>query len=369
MSYTGTEILDQFEQAFRRWTIQQTDQDYEALALWCLYTHAAGSFDYAPRLVLTSAEKRSGKSRTMEIAAALAYAPMMTASITPAALYRSIPVDGGTLTAFVDEADTIYGKNAASETSEALRGFINAGFRRGAVTMRCEGPSNEVKKFHTFSPVCIAAIGRLPDTVTDRAVNIRLRRRKNTEEVDNYRLRDEPVLKDLAASATDWAQTNGDVLAGHIPTDMPVEDRAADLWEPLIAVADIAGGSWPERARDAARHHASAEQDDEEESIGIQLLRDTREVLEMHRGDRIETSALIAYLKGMEEGRWRDEDLNPTRLARKLREFGIKPRPMPSGKTRGYLVAAFEDAFSRYLSQPVTPHQAPEPVKHVSYAA
>ncbi|GAA1485916.1 DUF3631 domain-containing protein [Brachybacterium fresconis] len=356
MSRPGHEILDELEQTFRRFTIQQAPQDYEALALWSLYTHAAASFDYAPRLVLTSAEKRSGKSRTMEIAAALTHNPMMTASVTPAALYRSIPNDGGTLTVFADEADTIYGKNASSETAEALRGFINAGFRRGFPTMRCEGPSNIVTAYYTFSPVCIAAIGHLPDTVVDRAVNIRLRRRKASETVDSYRLRtDEPGLLDLAAAATEWAIEHADEITAHTPIDVPVDDRAADLWEPLITVADIAGGSWPDRARDAARHHTGAEADDEDESTGIELLRDTKEVLELHHGDRIGSSSLVELLRGKDESRWADEDLKPRRLAMTLKEFGIRPTRMPSGSGRGYWISNFEDAFDRYLTPSIAP--------------
>lgn len=360
MSRPGHEILDEIEQAFRRFTVQQAAQDYEALALWAMYTHAAPYFDYAPRLVLTSAEKRSGKSRTMEIAAALARAPMMTASVTPAALYRSIPSDGGTITVFVDEADTIYGRNASSETAEALRGFINAGFRRGLPTIRVEGPNHTPTTFYTFSPVCIAAIGRLPDTVTDRAVNIRLRRRKNSETVDPYRIRlHEPELLDLAAAATEWAEEHRDQLSGHLPIGMPVDDRAADLWEPLVTIADIAGGSWPERARDAARHHVGAEADDEDESVGIEMLRDIREVLELHHGDRIGSTNLVNLLKGKEESRWAEEDLKPRRLAITLREFGIRPVRMASGNGRGYSITRFEDAFARYLS-PSTASQGPE---------
>lgn len=363
MTRLGYEILDEMEQAFRRFTVQQNDQDYEALALWALYSHAARCFDYAPRLVLTSAEKRSGKSRTMEIAAALAYEPMMTASVSPAALYRSIPDDGGTLTVFVDEADTIFGRNATSETAEALRGFINAGFRRGAPTIRVEGPNHTPTTFYTFSPVCIAAIGRLPDTVTDRAVNIRLRRRKNTETVDPYRIRlHEPPLKDLAAEASEWARENEAILANHIPMGMPVDDRAADLWEPLVAVADIAGGAWPDRARDAAAHHTSLEGDDEDESAGIEMLRDIREVLDLHHGDRIGSTNLVSLLKGKEESRWAEEDLKPRRLAITLREFGIRPTRMPSGNGRGYWITRFEDAFARYLS-PSSATPAPEPTE------
>lgn len=359
MSRPGHEILDLLEQAFRRWTIQQTDQDYEALALWCMATHAARHFDYAPRLVLTSAEKRSGKSRTLEIAAALAYKPMMTASVSAAALYRSVPDDGGTITVFVDEADTVFGRNAGSETAEALRGFINAGFRRGNPTIRCEGPSNVVKEYHTFSPVALAAIGRLPDTVTDRSVNIRLRRRKPSETVDAYRLRtDEPQLKDLAAAATEWAEEHADEISEHIPTGMPVDDRAADLWEPLVTVADIAGGSWPDRARDAARHHTGAEADDEDESDGIELLRDIREVLQLHQGARIGSTNLTGLLKGKEESRWAEEDLKPRRVAQLLKEFGVRPDRMPGGTGNGYIVARIEDAIERWLAVPVAPSPA-----------
>ncbi|RCO10298.1 DUF3631 domain-containing protein, partial [Bacilli bacterium] len=113
---------------------------------------------------------------------------------------------------------------------------------------------------------------------------------------------------------------------------MPVDDRAADLWEPLVTVADIAGGAWPERARDAARHHTYLEGDDEDESIGIEMLRDIREVIALHRGDRIGSPNLSILLKGTEESRWAEEDLKPRRLAITLREFGIRPSRLPGGR-------------------------------------
>ena len=61
--------------------------------------------------------------------------------------------------------------------------------------------------------------------------------------------------------------------------DMPVEDRAADVWEPLIAVADQAGGAWPERARGACLTlTGKAEADDAERSVSLRLLADLRTV-------------------------------------------------------------------------------------------
>jgi Protein of unknown function (DUF3631) len=59
---------------------------------------------------------------------------------------------------------------------------------------------------------------------------------------------------------------------------MPVEDRAADTWEPLIAIADPADGDWPARARKAAI--ALNAEDDTDTTLDARLLADLRDVFD-----------------------------------------------------------------------------------------
>lgn len=339
------QALDNTKIIFERFTVQQSRHAYVALVLWTAYTHAAGAFDFAPRLLLTSAEKRSGKSRTMEVASKLSAAPLIAANATVPAIFRSLDTPR---TLFLDEADTIFGTRVKAEQNEDLRGLLNAGFQRGTPVIRTVGPSHEPTAFEVFSPACLAAIGVLPDTISDRAVNIRLRRRKPSESVEQYRSRrNDPELANVRESLSQAVGQVSDDLV-HADPETPLEDRAADLWEPLLAVADAAGKSWPYLAREAAVYLTrQAAEEDHQQSEGIDLLTDVRQVLEWTKLDFIPTSDLIAKLKGIEESPWREIDLSPRRLADLLRAYSVHAHR--KNTARGYKRAALEDAFERYL--------------------
>jgi hypothetical protein len=198
----------------------------------------------------------------------------------------------------------------------------------------------------------LAGIGQMPDTITDRAVNVTLRRRKQGERVAQFRSRrDGPVLAALRDRLATWCAGQLDILADAEP-EMPVEDRAADTWEPLIAIADAAGGRWPELARTAcAVLVARAEGDDEDRSLGMRLLTDIHEVFTERGASFLSSADLVAGLRKVDESPWDGFDLNASKLAFRLREYGVKPGRDTTGCVRGYAVEWFHDAFSRYLRQ------------------
>ena len=337
--------LDEVQRLLMRFTVQQTRHEYAAITLWIAYTHAADSFDFAPRLLLTSAEKRSGKSRTMEVAAKLSANPIMALHATTSALFRSLETPRAV---FLDEADAIFGTKLKAEQNEELRALLNAGFQRNFPVVRTVGPTHTPTPFPVFAPVCLAAIGSLPDTVADRAVNIRLRRRKPTEAVEPYRSRrNDPELAAVKTRLSESiADVSGDLLNAY--PDSPLEDRLADLWEPLFAVADAAGGEWPDRARLAALHLVGqAQSEDRQQSFGMDLLADLRAVLSSLEGDPVPSTLLIEALKNLEEAQWNEIDLKPARLAKLLRQYSIFP--VRTSQARGYRQSALQDAFARYL--------------------
>lgn len=333
----------------RRFTVQQSNEAYWAIALYVVYTHASHLFQFAPRLLITSAEKRSGKTRTLEIVIALARDTLVAVNATVPAIFRSLGGDRPRTLAF-DEVDTIFGTRTKAEQNEDLRGLINAGFQRGTPVLRTVGPNHEPTEFQTFAPAIMAGIGNMPDTIVDRAVNIRVRRRKNTETVEPYRIRlHEPELLEIRQALTEWIQGNEDQLRDVIPEN-PLEDRAADLWEPLLAVADLAGGQWPIKARQAARKLAGdAAEDDQHQSDGLELLADLRQVLTHQRSSHVQSTLLLAALKGLDDSRWLEDGLTGRRLADLLKPYQITPVRMPSGNGRGYRRETLEDVFSRYL--------------------
>lgn len=243
----GAAALDAARTVLVRYCVLPFPEAADAVVLWCAATHAPPSLPAAPRLAITSPVKRAGKTRRLDVIEGIAYKPLPTMNSTTAAVFRSLDV-AHPPTLLFDEVDTIFGSARVAENNEDLRGLLNAGFQRGKAALRCHGPSQKPTLFATFAMTALAGIGGLPDTITDRAVNIRMRRRKTGETVQPFReRRDGPALKCVRDQLEAWL-ADPSVLAKLADAErvMPLEDRAADVWEPLIAIADLAGGEWPE---------------------------------------------------------------------------------------------------------------------------
>jgi hypothetical protein len=246
----------------------------------------------------------------------------------------------------LDEAETYL------RDDENLRGVLNAGHRRDGAVVRTVGDVHEPRQFSAWAAVALAAIGRLPSTLEDRSLIIRLRRRLAAETVEPLRTDRAGPLDQLARQAARWARDYLDAIASSDPV-MPVGviNRLADNWRPLVAVADIARGAWPELARAAIPVSASDDQ-----SIGVAMLTDVREAFSARGTDRISSDELVAFLIGLDERPWSEfkkgKPLTKAQLARSLAPFGVSSSSvrLPDGRTpRGYLLSWFDDAFARYL--------------------
>ena len=347
-------LLDDIEAAVRRYCVLPSEHAYPAVVLWAATTHVLGAFDYAPRLVARSAEKRSGKSRLGEVLAGLVHKPLRTINASVSYIFRSLD-ENPPPTILLDEADAIFGPNAKAESGEDLRGLLNAGHQRGLTYGRTVGPMYVPTEFPTFAMAFIAGIGRMPDTIEDRGIVLRMRRRKHGEPVQPFRQRrDNPPLDALRDRLTDWAETAAADLDGAEPKMPPgVEDRAADTWEPMLAVADLVGVDWPARARAACRAMVSDSDDDEaEQSDGMQLLADIKDLFErMATKSFMQSVVLCSELNKLEESPWSDIDLNPSKLGKKLSPYGIRTGHNADKSARGYRPQDFRDAWSRYLPE------------------
>ena len=358
----GAELLDDLRAALTKYVVLPDTHAAAAVTLWIATTHALPAFEVAPRLVANSPQKRCGKSRLLDVIGGTCHNPLATVNATVPALFRSI---GGEHppTLIVDEADTIFGSRKVAENNEDFRALLNAGHQRGRPALRCVGPQQTPTEFPTFAMAALAGIGSMPDTITDRAVNITMRRRTAGETVAQFRSRrDGPILAALRDRLAGWAQAQIEVL-GKAEPDMPVEDRAADTWEPLIAVADAAGGRWPDLARAACTALvSSAAEDDEDGNLGTLLLTDIREVFTSQCRTFIPSQELCVELRRIADSPWQGFDLDPSKLAYRLREYKIKTKHNPSGTARGYRLDSFSDAFNRYLrATPSEPVSASEP--------
>ena len=349
---TGAELLGQLHDALTRYVILPSPEATDATVLWIAATHAQPAWEHATRLVITAPEKRCGKSRLLDVIEATCHKPLITVNVSPAALVRSIgETDPPTL--LLDEADTVFGRKAA-DNHEDLRGIINAGHQRNRPYIRWDAIARQREDCPTFAMAALAGIGDLPDTIMDRAVIIRMRRRAPGEHVDPYRTRrDRPPLAALRGRLASWARAHRDEL-GRLEPDLPVEDRAADNWEPLVALADFAGGDWPARARKAAvaavrrgrrRRHGRLARPAPPGRHPRHLRRAHRVVPAVRRPDR-QAPRKIA------EAPWQAQalDLSMHKLAFHLKPYGVRPRQNDARTARGYHAADFADPFRRYLT-------------------
>jgi hypothetical protein len=353
---TLAELLDQVDAVLARFVVFPTGDARSAVTLWAAHAHAIEAFESTPRLALLSPEKGSGKTRTLEVLELLVPNPMHAVNISASSLFRK--VSEGKCTLLLDEADTYLSPRRAQD-HEDLRALVNAGHRRGAVAYRCVVDKGvKVEEFPAFAPCAIAGIGDLPDTILDRSIVVAMKRRAPHEKVEPFRRRAAaatllPLRDGLAA----WASRARYALEDAWPV-MPdgIVDRAADVWEPLVAIADEAGGDWPERARRAAVTLNAARQQ-RDPSLGVRLLADVRRVFDDTGADRISTDDLLAALHRLDEGPWGDlrgHALDARGLARRLRPYDVRPADHRFGDCirKGYRRDDLHDAWSRYLPSP-----------------
>lgn len=353
-------VLDATCVLVRRYVLLSAVQA-DANALWTLHSHAIEAAAATPYLWITSAVKESGKTRLLEVLDLLVARPWLTGRVTAAVLARKVDAEKPTL--LLDESDAAF--NGEKEYAETLRGILNSGYRRSGKSSVCvrKGADIGYVDLSTFCAKAIAGIGELPDTVASRSIPIRLKRKAPEERVERFYERKageeaEPLYQALVSLGAQYVVALAEARP-ELPEELP--DRAADVWEPLLAIADLAGGDWPERARRAAIALSGRGSDGGALEISVQLLADCRPAF--GERDRLPTKDLIDALAEDEEAPWatwhKGSRISPRALARTLEPFGIRSRTirLDGGETpKGYLRESFEDAWKRYLSSPAPPH-------------
>ena len=366
----GHSLLDALEIYIRRF-VSLSEPQAQAVTLWVVHTHTLAAADSTPYLAITSAEKQCGKTRLLEVLEILVAKPWLTGRVTAAVLTRKIDSEHPTL--LLDESDAAF--RGEREYAEALRGVLNSGHRRGGRASCCIGQGANIayKDFSTFGAKCIAGIGKLPDTVADRSIPIRLKRKTPSEIVERFReriVRAEARILQEKISA--WTSTQLDNLRVARP-DLPacLTDRQQDGGEPLLAIADAAGGDWPQEARAALVElwTGGAAEDD---SIRVRLLSDIRTVYGNRKAEKLSSGDLLVGLCEIESSPWAEFNHGkPTTaigLARLLKAFDIAPRTikLPDGSTlKGYQREWFQDSWDRYLRPPLG-GMSPEPTSETS---
>jgi putative DNA primase/helicase len=356
----GAELLTGIAATVRRFIVCEP-QTAHAVALWCSMTWFIDDVQVAPLAVITAPEKRCGKSMLLFLIGRMVTRPLMSSSITPSALFRSI--DAWQPTLLIDEVD------ACLKDNEELRGLINCGHtRESAFTIRCVGDDHTPKKFNVWGAKALSGIGHVADTLMDRAILLELRRKLPHESVDRIRHAEPGLFDELRAKLARFAEDNAERVRLARPVLPPsLNDRAQDNWEPLLAIAMVAGGGWYDLAVTAALKLSGSESPTQ--SIGVELLADIQETFERLKVDRISTADLIKELCADDEKSWatynRGLQIKPRQVAAKLKGFGIfsKTIRVNSSTPKGYERDSFTEAFSRYVHPPSLSATTPQPAQ------
>ena len=349
----GAELLDALVATFRRY-LSIPEVAAETLALWVVFTHAIDASAVAPRLAILSPTPRCGKTTLLALLARLVRVPLPASNATSAAVFRVIDRDRPTL--LIDEADTFF--LGRSE----LIGIINSGHARDTayvVRTVVVDDTHEPRSFRTYAAIAIAKIGKLPAALHDRSIVVHMQRKHRDAELHRFRQDRVEDLLQLKRKTARWANDHLTMLNDADP-DIPevLNDRAADNWRTMLAIADTAGGHWPVTARRVATLISGDEEDTT--SLPAQLLQDIEEIFAERGSDRLSSAEICRELARREDRPWGTfEDgftISTHRLASMLKPFGIRLKVMrtngETGTPRGYMRDQFEDAWARYPPKP-----------------
>jgi hypothetical protein len=364
----GDALLRDIMQRVRRHVVC-THDDALTIALWIMMAWVHDEVaTHSPILNITSAEPESGKTTTLGVVSFLLPRCISSVEISEAALFRSIKLWQPSFA--IDEFDSVL----ASDDKTALRSVVNSGHTRGQGVVRCVEPDFKPELFSTFCPKAIGMVGRkLPATTLGRCLLIELRRRKSSEPIERFQHKDDAGLSELRSRLARWAADNEDVLHDAKPS-MPAmfDNRRADNWRLPLAIADLAGEDWGDKARLAATMIEGAA---DVSTIGVRLLSDIKRIFDEDGGEVMLSSVLVAKLIENPEAPWvewgRGKGLTQNGLATLLGGgsgygrgsrggFGIHSQtvhPVGSLHGRGYKRSQFEDVWARYL-----PSSSPEAV-------
>jgi hypothetical protein len=350
---SGAKIVAALEALIKRHVIVPVAGAVLIVALWALASWLIDRFDVFPYLGIKSPTKRCGKSRLLEVLLVIVRRPLPAANTSEAALFRTTTLCQPTH--LMDEAQYLH---ARDDRSSPLHDLLAAGHRRPLAWVRRMGGKDrdKVQSFNVFSAKAIALIGDMTDILADRTIPIAMRRRKKAETVSPFFFSQaERDADDLRRAIMRWVMDHADDVQAvfeQAPSPAGLEDREAELWWPLMAVAKM---TIPDRLAEVEKiaQDLAGVKDAADDAEGVRLLADLRGLF---RGETfLKSKDLVANLVAMTERPWGDcnkgRAINERWLAATLRGFDIRPEQRWVEKTpvRGYVRKDFDDAWERYL--------------------
>ena len=256
----------------------------------------------------------------------------------------------------MDELDT----RLNGDGGEALRGVLNSGFQRTGKHTICDGDKNEDRDFSTFCPKVLCGIGEIWPTVASRSIPIRLNRATKEQLAAITKIRGDrigAILLPIRRQLRRFADDSLGMLRIHDPViPEQLSARQTDVWRPLLAIADVAGGHWPATARAAAvaLQGAAAEEGDS----ALLVLQDVRDIFMRRGADVIPSADIVQILGAMEDRPWSEyrrdgRPISATALAKLLKRFDVRPRTHridAHTTAKGYARVELQKVFDMYLN-------------------
>jgi putative DNA primase/helicase len=356
----GAALIEEIGRYFTTYAILP-EHGATLLALWAIHTHCFAIWRYTPRLHITAATKRAGKSRVLRLLKLIVCKPLAAENITLAAVFRSVAAVQPCL--LIDEADVSLKDNFE------LVSILNSGHEHGGAAVRTTGDDHEPRQFDTFAPVAVAGIGRLPGTLADRAVQLPMRRAMRSERPAKLTSDTEATAARLLRQIARWTADHRQRLIEAKPDMGELINRTEDNWTPLFAIAAVAGGDLLAAARSAAT--ALAPDDDDADSLGERLLHDVRQTFNAWIAENpgavqheMASAEIVKRLHAIEGRPWAEmpgptaRPLTTNALARLLRPFKVFPTDVGhrDARVKGYRLLSFSEAFDRHLT-PLRPSE------------
>jgi hypothetical protein len=368
----GSDVLDRIDGFCRRFIVYPNEHVGHAHTLWIAHCWLMDCWEHTPRLLFVSPEAGSGKTLALTVTGCLVPRPDHVGDLTPAALYHSIDEcleeTGQRPTILYDELDTVFGNAEEGRMRDTkMRRLIDIGHDKHATIKRSvfrKGQGRSTVRYQVYTAMAMAGkmdIYEVPPTIRSRSVAVRMMRRLPEEKAERWSRRTGPVeaepIRELLQMWAELVHSHAAEYRLEIPEHL--ENRDADVWEPLLTVADLAGGRWPEIARVASVASVAGLGVNATPSEGVQLLWAIRAIFDERMVNKIFTEDLLADLRGRGEFRWATRPLIDAslKLAKLLSAYGIAPKSQRIGQraVRGYRREYFEEAWRRYpLPQPAT---------------
>jgi hypothetical protein len=325
-------------------------------AIWAVHTHVFDRFRYSPYLHIFSPEKRCGKSNLLDALALIVARPWKVENLSEASLFHKADNDKSTM--LWDEVDQVFKDD---QRYAPIIGLLNGGFKRGGRAARC--PRGVFTEYDVYCPKVITGIGKIPDTLHDRCIDIRLARAKPPSPFREEDAEDEAkeICEALVEFATNLGPNEHKVIV-NFPGEYIENGRMCDITEPLLSLAFLAGQEWYDKVHDSLADLCSNMSD---MSVGMQLIKDCRDIFLTRNAEKIFSQTLINDLIDVEDADspwpvWWEGDVKngktrgpAKKLATLLGGYGIKPHTIRLGteQAKGYIKADFADAWKRYLPE------------------